>query len=981
MSYRAECVRGISNWTKVSKEHKFERNSFDPIAFKKDMPLSSPKLVELVKNISELDAADYQKHGRTFKHFIFSDVKQGGVGAKIIASALIAHGLNLAYTKNLKLKTDNELLQSSKKNFILLVSTSIYNGTIGVGFKKSLLSKFNQRPDNVYGDLVRFIVMDSGFKEGIDLFDVKYVHIFEPQTSKADEKQVIGRGTRTCGQKGLVFHPSQGWPLDVFIYDLTLPETLKTNVVDTMFKLYMESKGIDLRLLTLADELEQAAIVGSVDYELNKNIHRFELEDDTQYDIFTGGSKDFDCGAKKCGKVRSTKAVPVSTPLLTIAALVSGVKIPKMPNKGAYPRDFYCGELKRSKSFCATVKDVFLDPVQFVKDHQSELLAAIKKRTYGGLPQSQRSSFLRVIYSILPRPPKKSKIIPTSQQSPQQSSQNSSLSSQQSLQQSSQNSSLSSQQSLQQSSQNSSLSSQQSVQSSQNSSLSSQQSVQSSQKSSQFLSTTSPSPDQPSQSAEVHDETFPVEEILPIKPLVLNASTRSANFLKVREYINENYRQFTWSKPVMQNNCGYDGPDLPMIKEESPISLVGGAEVMNLTPSQAFLGEYFTPQNPIKGMLAYWSVGTGKTCAAISTASKGFEQQGYTILWVTRTTLKSDIWKNMFDQVCSESMKAKIKAGKTIPEGFGDRMRLLPKEWSIRPMSYKQFSNLVEGKNQFYKDLVKINGSEDPLRKTLLIIDEAHKLYGGTDLSSVERPNMDKLHAALMKSYVKSGSDSVKLLLMTATPMTNNPLELVKLVNLTRLPNEQLPDVYDMFAARFLDEKGSFTKKGKFAFLNEIAGHISYLNRERDARQFSQPFVHHVNVPISQPDQEGITGKIADFETEIVSTDSRIKELETELKEGKKTFSTQKKILKERCIGLKKFEKDVCLGEVKEGISLIDSEHSNKVEEKKNELAESKDRKKEVKKQITLMKKALKESISQMTMLDSKCPARVSKKK
>ncbi|MEC8042546.1 MAG: hypothetical protein VX181_17900, partial [Pseudomonadota bacterium] len=45
------------------------------------------------------------------------------------------------------------------------------------------------------------------------------------------------------------------------------------------------------------------------------------------------------------------------------------------------------------------------------------------------------------------------------------------------------------------------------------------------------------------------------------------------------------------------------------------------------------------------------SVGTGKTCSGVSIASSSFEREGYTILWVTRTTLKGDVWKNIFDQI------------------------------------------------------------------------------------------------------------------------------------------------------------------------------------------------------------------------------------------------------------------------------------------------------------------------------------------
>ena len=70
---------------------------------------------------------------------------------------------------------------------------------------------------------MRFIILDSGFKEGIDLFDVKYVHIFEPSLTVADLKQTIGRATRTCGQKGLNFEPNVGWPLFVYNYYIALP--------------------------------------------------------------------------------------------------------------------------------------------------------------------------------------------------------------------------------------------------------------------------------------------------------------------------------------------------------------------------------------------------------------------------------------------------------------------------------------------------------------------------------------------------------------------------------------------------------------------------------------------------------------------------------------------------------------------------------------------------------------------------------------
>jgi hypothetical protein len=203
----------------------------------------------------------------------------------------------------------------------------------------------------------------------------------------------------------------------------------------------------------------------------------------------------------------------------------------------------------------------------------------------------------------------------------------------------------------------------------------------------------------------------------------------------------------------------------------------------------------------------------------------------------------------MFEQVCNETIRTEIENGLEMPEDNKNRMKLVSKSWRIRPMSYKQFSNLVSKQNAFYKTLEKINGAQDPLRKTLVIIDEAHKLYSG-DLSTIEQPDMDAFHRAVMTSYMTSGKNSVKLLFMTATPITKDPMELIKLLNLCKSPEAQIPTNFEVFSAAYLDEDGKFSEKGQNDYLNAISGHVSYLNREKDARQFAQPEINHVAVPI-----------------------------------------------------------------------------------------------------------------------------------
>jgi hypothetical protein len=675
--FDADCVRKRSNWSSAKREYNLlEYPENDPKQLLDAMWANSPKLAVLLKHIRALDEKDQRDHKKQFKHMIFTDLKSSGYGVKAIASALLASGFHSGYTAKLTENGKYEKLHfvdnsPPNKTFMVLSSVAIFGQPLSVTMKKSILAKFNDRPENAYGKQVRFIIMDSGFKEGIDLFDLKYVHVFEPSATLADQKQVIGRGTRTCGQMGLQFHPTQGWPLNVYIYDAVIPKELRSLLgnAKTVFQLYLKALNLDLRLFAFAGELENATILGSVDNELNANIHDFSVDNGT----VVGGS--------------------VSKEL----AMLDAIRL---------------NELRQPK----------------------------------------------------------------------------------------------------------------------------------------------------------------------------------LDYEELKRHIRINYNKYKWSKAKMENLCG---------QSDKPFEL---------TPTQNFLKRYFVPANPLKGMLLWHSTGSGKTCSAIAVASNEFERQGYTILWVTRTTLKNDIWKNMFGQVCHEIIRAKLSANEiAIPSEQPKRMKLLSQSWRIRPMSYKQFSNLVSKRNAIYDTLVKINGPADPLRKTLIIIDESHKLYGGgSDLSSIERPDMDALYASLQNSYIVSGQESVRLLLMTATPITTNPMELIKLLNLCR--QKPMPTDFDDFVSEYLEpQTGKFSADGLTRYMNDIAGHVSYLNREKDARQFAQPIIHQIRIPLTKISDIALYDKRATRElasSGILELKASIEATNEELQGELGDLDVNKfKVLKKVCVG------------------------------------------------------------------------------
>lgn len=788
---RAECVRTVANWSRIEKSHIFDQSSFDPAQLKSVMEMASPKLVALFKKIEELDAEDQKRDGVVYKHMIFTDVKQAQYGVKLLAAAFAAQGYTHLYSNKFEMKDEKELQKN--KTFATLCSTTIYGKPMPVRFRKKVLELFNSRPDNIHGEQLRFILLDRGFKEGIDLFDIKYVHLFEPLISTTDEKQAVGRGTRFCGQKGLRFNPQKGWELHVFHYEVALPEELQEKYQSTrMADLYIKELGLDLRKLMFANSLEKVTMQGAVDYPLTRAIHRTTRENSSS----------------------SNSAIPGLQTLFD-------VKRPAPPSEERPDTVFDRAKInKRSKSVFDRFKMPLFDPKPM----------NLKLKKEGG--------------RLGPKAPRMK--------------------------------------------------------------MSSQ---------------------------------------------------------KLHKYIEQRFKRYEWPPIRLENMCGEVKKDGGNSK---PI-------IVDFTPTQNFVRNYFNPSSIYKGLLLYHGVGVGKTCSAMAIATTTFERQGYTILWVTRHTLKADIWKNMFQQVCSLVIKERIKKGEQIPEDAIRRpLKYLSKMW-MPPISYKQFSNLLEGKNDLYHKMVARNGKEDPLRKTLVIIDEAHKLYA-PDMQANERPNVKVLMDRIQHSYEHSKEDSCKVLLMTATPFNTDPMEMIHLLNLLRPAAEAMPADFDTFQNTYLDEEtGKFTEEGRIKYMDDIAGYVSYLNREKDARQFAIPQYHNVIVNMTKSDRSKLLKQLRDTEKQLDELDADIAEGKAALVLAKQKMRTEKKQKLEDCKSAPRGTKKKCQDRVKEEMKEFEEELLGELNMK---IEISKDEKK----QLTSQKRALakkakdvKQDASQEGQLDARC--------
>lgn len=173
-NYDAECVRKTGNFASSNTRYLFDyksnrENDTREILTRERLQYVSPKLLTLLDTIEKQDRADVAEFGHKFKHFIFSSIKSGTGGTKIIATALIdLYNMNLGYeVQNRKLAFTP--VDVPGNTFYLLSSVGVYKKPIPVPMRKEILRRFNSRPDNVHGDECRIIIMDSGFKEGVNL--------------------------------------------------------------------------------------------------------------------------------------------------------------------------------------------------------------------------------------------------------------------------------------------------------------------------------------------------------------------------------------------------------------------------------------------------------------------------------------------------------------------------------------------------------------------------------------------------------------------------------------------------------------------------------------------------------------------------------------------------------------------------------------------------------------------------------------------
>ena len=252
---------------------------------------------------------------------------------------------------------------------------------------------------------------------------------------------------------------------------------------------------------------------------------------------------------------------------------------------------------------------------------------------------------------------------------------------------------------------------------------------------------------------------------------------------------------------------------------------------------QQLLSKVINPNTPYKGILVYHRIGAGKTCTAINIAEQWKETRK--IIVVVPASLIGN-FRGELRSECAGNTYLTVK----------ERTKLK----SLHPLSdeYKEIIDRSDVRiNKYYhiysynKFIEFIQNDQLNLRNSLLIIDEIQNMVseGGTYYNVL----YDAIHNA---------PTNLRIVLLSATPMFDKPVEIALTMNLLRIPFE-LPtgvEFEKMFIKIVKNPKtGRYTYKAKNLdiFKERVRGHISFF-RGASPIVFPETTIKYVKCEMSE---------------------------------------------------------------------------------------------------------------------------------
>jgi len=122
--------------------------------------------------------------------------------------------------------------------------------------REEIAVKFPDVTDNLYGGIIKIIMITASGAEGISLSNVRFVHLTEPYWHPVRIDQVVGRARRICSHKNL---PKEYQTVEVFLYLMTFSEAQLKSDLAREAKIHDRSKIEPDKVITSDQSLYEIA--------------------------------------------------------------------------------------------------------------------------------------------------------------------------------------------------------------------------------------------------------------------------------------------------------------------------------------------------------------------------------------------------------------------------------------------------------------------------------------------------------------------------------------------------------------------------------------------------------------------------------------------------------------------------------------------------------------------------------------------------
>lgn len=274
---------------RIRKALEFLHQNKSKILSKTGLLTYSPKFLNMLENIEDPDFRGL--------HLIYTQFRTlEGVG--ILKVILEANGfVQFKIKKNESGIWQLNIPEKGKPTFALYTGTeedeekeiirNIYNSDWDK-VPSSLVSELTPiSTNNLYGEIIKVLMITASGAEGISLKNTRYVHITEPYWHPVRTEQVIGRARRICSHQAL---PEELRTVKVFLYLMTFTEKQLESEASVQLKIQDVSK-LDKSLPITSDEALYE--ISSIKEKINKELLKAITESSMDCALFNKpGTKD-----------------------------------------------------------------------------------------------------------------------------------------------------------------------------------------------------------------------------------------------------------------------------------------------------------------------------------------------------------------------------------------------------------------------------------------------------------------------------------------------------------------------------------------------------------------------------------------------------------------------------------------------------------------------------------------------------------------